>query len=125
MDIHVLHAEWAYLNDPKRLADEAGKYLSLAPPVSDQYASIAELPLRPPALDDHSAMSSLVAGKPNPWASFPLKKPEAPPAKTVLSTITAAANSPAAPPSPAASKSVMGGSDFAGLTKLIKTGAHP
>ena len=44
--IHVLRAEWAYLDRPERIEDLANKYLSLAAPKANQLGSIAQLPMR-------------------------------------------------------------------------------
>lgn len=44
-EIHVLNAEWSYLNNPKRLAVRADKYLSLKPISPEQIVVISDLPL--------------------------------------------------------------------------------
>ena len=45
--IHVLEAEWAYLNRPQRLAQLTNKYLSfLSPVLPSQIVSLDALPLR-------------------------------------------------------------------------------
>ncbi|MGE5540336.1 MAG: cell division protein FtsL [Gemmatimonas sp.] len=44
--IHVLRAEWTYLNRPERIEELANKYLQLAAPKASQIGSIAELPMR-------------------------------------------------------------------------------
>ena len=46
--IHVLNAEWSYLNDPWRLRRLAERFLELAPVRPEQLGSLAELPQRPP-----------------------------------------------------------------------------
>ncbi len=48
--IHVLRAEWSYLNEPGRLADLASRHLSLAPLEASQMIRIEDLPLRLPPL---------------------------------------------------------------------------
>lgn len=46
--IHVLDAEWSYLNDPLRLADLARRHTDLQPTTPGQIGDIAALPPRPP-----------------------------------------------------------------------------
>ncbi len=46
--VHVLHAEWSYLNRPDRIAGLAQRYLELAPMTPAQIASVGMLP--PPAV---------------------------------------------------------------------------
>lgn len=45
--IHVLEAEWSYLNDPLRLADLARRHTELLPTTPAQIGDIASLPPRP------------------------------------------------------------------------------
>lgn len=45
--IHVLRAEWSYLNRPDRLSRLAGRHLALVPVAPDQLGDITELPPRP------------------------------------------------------------------------------
>lgn len=47
--IHVLRAEWSYLNEPGRLADLVRRHLELAPVLAAQLAAIDDLPPRLPA----------------------------------------------------------------------------
>jgi hypothetical protein len=42
--IHVLRAEWSYLNEPARLRDLAGRHLGMAPATGRQFGTLAELP---------------------------------------------------------------------------------
>lgn len=44
--IHVLEAEWSYLNDPLRLADLARRHTDLLPTTPNQIGDIANLPPR-------------------------------------------------------------------------------
>jgi hypothetical protein len=44
--IHVLEAEWSYLNDPLRLADLARRHTELVPTTPGQIGDFASLPLR-------------------------------------------------------------------------------
>ena len=46
--IHVMEAEWSYLNDPLRLADLARRHTDLVPAMSTQIATFDQLPARPP-----------------------------------------------------------------------------
>src|SRR5690606_20347070 len=42
--IHVLNAEWSFLNDPDRLAELSRRHLDLAPVSGSQLATIADVP---------------------------------------------------------------------------------
>ena len=44
--IHVLQAEWSYLNDPLRLADLTRRHTELVPTTPGQIGDFASLPLR-------------------------------------------------------------------------------
>lgn len=46
--IHVLKAEWSYLNDPSRLREQAERHLGLHPLKPSQIATIASLPMADP-----------------------------------------------------------------------------
>ena len=45
--LHVLRAEWAYLNRPERLEDLNGRFLHLGPAMPAQMSRLSDLPLRP------------------------------------------------------------------------------
>jgi cell division protein FtsL len=44
--IHILKAEWSYLNQPARLSDLAERHLGLAPLDSNRLVRLDDLPLR-------------------------------------------------------------------------------
>ena len=48
--IHVLRAEWSYLNEPGRLAELTRRHLALAPLSASQMLRVEDLPLRLPPL---------------------------------------------------------------------------
>ncbi|MEQ8388558.1 MAG: hypothetical protein RIE22_07580 [Alphaproteobacteria bacterium] len=48
--IHVLEAEWSFLNQPDRLRKLSGKYLDLAPARSDQFITLDAFRQRYPDL---------------------------------------------------------------------------
>jgi cell division protein FtsL len=45
--LHVLRAEWAYLNRPERLEDLNSRFLGLAPVTPAQLGRLSDLPPRP------------------------------------------------------------------------------
>ncbi len=47
-DVHVLRAEWSYLNQPARLEELSRRHLGLAAVTADQIGTLAALPMRPP-----------------------------------------------------------------------------
>lgn len=58
--IHVLAAEWSYLNQPDRLRRLVDEYLPLVPLAPDQVIAFDDLPR--PADDDPSAVATPFAG---------------------------------------------------------------
>lgn len=57
--IHVLEAEWSYLNDPNRLADLTRRHTDLTPTQATQIKQFSDLPPRPAsAQPDLPALSS-------------------------------------------------------------------
>jgi len=56
--IHVLRAEWSYLDRPERIEQLAQKYLELAPPKASQIGTIAQLPMRGAAAPDPASLQS-------------------------------------------------------------------
>lgn len=81
--IHVLHAEWSYLNQPDRLSEMTARYLELEPLDGRQFAGIDAVPIRLdpglPAEDDAAAAPALAE---IPQAAVPRAKPQ-PPARLV------------------------------------------
>lgn len=60
--IHVLNAEWAYLNDPARLKTLAAKHLSLAPITGQQLVSYADLQNSGLGEYDRTQLNQILAG---------------------------------------------------------------
>jgi cell division protein FtsL len=56
--IHVLRAEWTYLDRPERIEQLAKKYLDLAPPKASQISTIAEIPMRDADSPDSASLQS-------------------------------------------------------------------
>lgn len=103
--IHVLEAEWSYLNRPSRLEELAERYLELKPITPDQLSSVAALPLRP-TLEDFANDPNVVAKimpprkPPLPTNPLPAREPAASgPAMTA--SVPSPAPSSATPPLPA------------------------
>lgn len=77
--IHVLRAEWSFLNQPARLEELARRYLDLLPASGSQIAGTGAVPVRregtlPPAASD---ISGVVTPASIPVAA-PREKPAAP-----------------------------------------------
>jgi hypothetical protein len=119
--IHVLEAEWSYLNDPNRLADLARRHTDLIPTQATQIKQFSDLPPRPasaqpdlPALSSAApttavpspATSGSTAAQPAPGivpvSATPGSIPTAMPA--VASTIAAPSNAGTAKAVPANAK---------------------
>ena len=49
--LHILRAEWSYLNQPQRIARLAQRHLEMIPLTAPQIGRIAALPPRPEAMD--------------------------------------------------------------------------
>ena len=61
--IHVLRAEWSYLNQPGRLGELGGKHLGLVPMSGADVVSLEALPFRPePARATGERRSAAAAG---------------------------------------------------------------
>lgn len=73
--IHVLEAEWSYLNRPDRLEALVRRHLNLVPMDTRQLGSVATLPMRLPVPDGSGtpadAASAALAGLP----PLPVRRP--------------------------------------------------
>jgi len=83
--IHVLRAEWSYLNQPDRLRELAGRHLELQPTHPTQIGQVIELPKR----GQPEAPVASVAGKST--APSAARKAEAVRTATKPATVTPAA----------------------------------
>lgn len=114
--VHVLQAEWSYLNQPARIAELSRRHLGFGPMQPKQVAAIAALPPRPE--DFGYAQAALAEAKPEPrrrpetpvgWQPRRLSPaPAAPSAPAVTRQASAPAPAPAAPPEPAIEEEVTG-----------------
>lgn len=98
--IHVLKAEWSFLNEPDRLAELARRHLELAPVAGSQLATIDDIPEKlplPPAPE--SPLDGVIPGEdevPSPEAQIVAAEPTpVPPVKPAAAS--AGAVSPAPP----------------------------
>ena len=73
--IHVLEAEWSYLNDPLRLADLARRHTELVPTTPSQIGDFASLP---PRIEDVPATPEMPAEPEPPLVSSAPRAPQAP-----------------------------------------------
>lgn len=105
--IHVLKAEWSYLNDPARLRALSEKYLSMKVMGPPQVASIANLPMADPANGPVYAHAE-PAKKPTAIASAaPAAVAASTPAKPVAIATATPAATKATPAKPAAQQPVV------------------
>ncbi|MBL8834780.1 MAG: hypothetical protein JNL66_00980 [Alphaproteobacteria bacterium] len=89
--IHVLRAEWAYINQPQRLEALAQRHLAMQAMVPTQMGQVADLPRRPPP--PAAPPAPVMAAVPVPAAPI-ASPPPVPPARAALVR-------PAAEPRPA------------------------
>jgi hypothetical protein len=99
--IHVLDAEWSYLNDPTRLADLARRFTDLVPTTTAQIATFDQLPSRPRDLPP--ALGLPDGSMPHPEGTSPDNgKPDSnKPAAPLLSSAQPPASPVPASPAPA------------------------
>jgi hypothetical protein len=112
--IHVLHAEWAFLNRPDRLADLANRHLEMTPVAPAQFGKLAAIPERsliPVAADAEAATTpapvakahASAPAKPAPKVPAPAPRTQVVEAKRMLGTVDVAqvrAPAPARPVAP-------------------------
>ncbi|WP_413206171.1 hypothetical protein [Rhodospirillum sp. A1_3_36] len=103
--IHVLRAEWSYLNDPTRLERLADEHLGLAPIKPEQFTTIAQLTDRPapPAPWESNPEGGVDPNRPPATGDIPLaknKEKNAPQAHDKGQTGTAGAKVATATPLP-------------------------
>jgi hypothetical protein len=95
--IHLLGAEWSYLNDPARLADLTRRHLTLAPLSAGQMIRIEDLPLRlPPLIAETAPLKDDQAGvRPSSITAEPASPPaDAPPATSIADLIKRTTGTP-------------------------------
>ncbi len=99
--IHVLKAEWSYLNDPERLRDLTERHLAMKSFRGEQIVQIADLAIAPPRPDaepqpepESRVMVEATPTQPAPLTRGLHLKPAEPPATTTART-------PAPAPAPA------------------------
>ena len=103
--IHVLEAEWSYLNQPQRLEELNERFVHLKPINPAQYAAVATVPMRPERLDIEPGVR--LPGTEGMIARIaPPRRPISPDAPATASapvySAAAAPTAPAKPASPAA-----------------------
>ncbi len=96
--IHVLEAEWSYLNDPLRLADLTRRHTELVPTTPGQIGDFATLP---PRIEDAPTTPEIPAEPKPPLVSSAPQAPAAP-VLQVKATETPAEEQPPAQPAPQA-----------------------
>ncbi|HXP98124.1 MAG TPA: hypothetical protein VN809_15530 [Telmatospirillum sp.] len=100
--IHVLKAEWSYLNDPSRLREQAERHLGLHPLKPSQIVAIASLPMN----DARPSDAPLAQGPVAPLPAAPTVTAPLPPQvmRKAPSAPVKVAPVPAQPPSRATTK---------------------
>lgn len=106
--LHVLRAEWSFLNQPARLEELSQRYLDLQPLTGAQIGTVAMLPVRLPKPDDTAPDTSggdpaaLVASVDGDGGPQPLAKPTPPDRPTARITVPRADGTTPRPHSPMA-----------------------
>lgn len=105
--IHVLRAEWSYLNDPERLRELNERHLGMKPFRGEQLANIADLPMAPPRPGDEPAPPATPTPDSRVMAEAPPTAPAAPLTRSLRPTPAPApaASAPAPTPAPPVARS--------------------
>ncbi len=84
--IHVLNAEWAFLNRPDRLADLSKRHLELNPVEPTQFGKVAAIPEKSlvPVVADADAANAPVVKVATAAAAKPAAKPQVAPKPQVV-----------------------------------------
>lgn len=73
--IHVLKAEWSFLNEPARVRDLAERHLGMSPAVGGQFGALIALPARLAPLDPIPSIASVPPAMPAVAKSIAETKP--------------------------------------------------
>ena len=86
-EIHVLEAEWSYLNDPERLRDEADRLLAMRTLAPRQIVTFDQIPFPDPVTPGADAV-------PTPGAQPPALAQADPPSHPIAAAIAVLASPP-------------------------------
>lgn len=114
--IHVLEAEWSYLNDPNRLADLTRRHTDLVPTEATQIKRFSDLPPRPAtAQPDLPALSTAAPSTATTTAAAPaVSTPvSAQPAARVVQVSATPGSAPTAMPAVASTTAAAGNAKVA------------